>query len=115
VFPIELLQPLLQLSIILIEHLVLVFFLRKSTRTEAHSSVKLVKLQCTCLEGGLQVLNTRLCMMPVLLHLLKGWFFPSLAQALVQLFVEVGIHVPESAHALLLLIKILLEFSVVLL
>ena len=50
--------------------------------------------------------------MPVLLHLLEGWFLPGLAHPLKQFFVQIGVHVAKCIHSLKLLINIILVLMV---
>ncbi len=54
-------------------------------------------------------------MVPMLFHLVEGWVFACLPYSLMQLFVQILIHVSKGIHAFILLIKVLFEFFVVLL
>ena len=54
-------------------------------------------------------------MVPMLLHLVERWVLAGLAYSLMQLFVQILIHVSKGIHAFILLVKVLFELFVVLL
>ena len=54
-------------------------------------------------------------MVPMLLHLVERWVLARLANPLMQLLVQILIHVSKGIHAFILLVKVLFEFFVVLL